>query len=618
MLNLGGAKLTSPLKLKKMKKIFEKIKELGRSAAIAAGIGVGTSQVLKEVSEISEKDPQTLKKFGKIGAGLTAAAAGLTVLVIYIKKRCDAKSYKEERAADAERHVIQCKAETEQYIKQRRADAELYTLQKQADERLIQTKEAAAGVSRRQNLDGHANEDDINSEDEYCEDEEQERTTWLERFKSLFTMPELPPFLAKIMSGVPHGYEEAMLLHMLSMLGAMCFSKVRALYLDGITHAANLQVIVEGNWGSGKGKFEQLLKVLFSRIVNTSKNKIDLLNDPDNSLPLIVQTTGIGTSMSKFVDLLAENQGCHMYIFNSEVRALSYDLKKGNGLNFDFLRKAFENGEVCRNNKARDSKNGMFPIYLNYTLTGTPADINASFKKELEGGTLSRIAWTCIPEVERYPEVLRLPEGNELEALKDQIDDWTATYCYQRIPDEGDEAVGEINVDLDYVCKALEEWIDRQYLLAEEEKNPARKDVRMRMAAIAFHCAIVIHMLYDNPTPANRQKRQKVVDLTLFIADYCIERFLHKFGKAQNLQRRANKEAEYVDDDTPLGEQEGNSSSSSSSQKITDIAELKRLHDQKDARGQSLYGWKTLAKISGKSSSTMRRNIQKFEKDHAE
>jgi len=124
-------------------------------------------------------------------------------------------------------------------------------------------------------------------------------------------------------------------------------------------------------------------------------------------------------------------------------------------------------------------------------------------------------------------------------------------------------------------------------------------------------------MLYDNPAPANWQKRQKVVDLTLFIADYCIERFLHKFGKAQNLQRRANKEAEYVEDGTPQTEQNGSNSASSGSQKITDIAELKRLHDQKDAGGQSLYGWDKLAIMSGMSASTVKRKVRHYEADHA-
>jgi hypothetical protein len=104
-----------------------------------------------------------------------------------------------------------------------------------------------------------------------------------------------------------------------------------------------------------------------------------------------------------------------------------------------------------------------------------------------------------------------------------------------------------------------------------------------------------------------------VVDLTIFIADYCMERFLHKFGKAQNLQRKANKEAEYVEDSTTPVEQNGSNSASTASQKITDIAELKRLHDQKDAGGQSLYGWDTLAGMSGMSPSTVRKKIKAYE-----
>lgn len=578
-----------------------------REGALIAGAGVATEKTVNGLLNVSKEEPKTIKKFLGIVALLTGVVGLLTTWIIKRKGESDTIKYEREREADAALYERQRLADSRLTERECEAESDSYTVRRMADER------HRVKSDDRRTVENPTPNDDINPENDGNEDEEQDRTTWLEKFKSQFTMPELPPFLAKIISGVPQGYEEAMLLHMLSMLGAMCFSKVRSVYLDGIAHAANLQVVVEGNWGTGKAKFEQLFKVLFSRIISSCKNKIDLLSDPDNRIPLIVQTTGIGTSMSKYVDILADNQGCHMYIFNSEVRALFYDLKKGNGLNFDFLRKAFENGDVCRNNKARDSKNGIFPIYLNYTLTGTPADINTSFKKELEGGTLSRIAWTCIPEAGRYPGILRLPEGNELEALRDQIDDWTEAYCYQRIPGEGDEAVGEVNVDLDYVCKALEDWNDRQFQLAEEEKNPARKDVRMRMAAIAFHCSIVIHMLYDNPAPANWQKRQKVVDLTLFIADYCIERFLHKFGKAQNLQRRANKEAEYVEDDTPQAEQNGNSSASSASQKITDIAELKRLHDKKDAKGQSLYGWDTLAGMSGMSASTVRKKIKAYE-----
>ena len=581
-----------------------------REGALIAGAGVATEKTVNGLLNVSKEEPKTIKKFLGIVALLTGVVGLLTTWIIKRKGESDTIKYEREREADAALYERQRLADSRLTERECEAESDSYTVRRMADER------HRVKSDDRRTAETPTPNDDINPENDGNEDEEQDRTTWLEKFKSKFTMPTLPPFLTQIMSGVPMGYEEPMLFHLLSMLGAMCFSKVRAKSSDGNTHAANLQVIVEGNWGAGKAKFEQMFKVLFERIINISRNKIDLLSDPSYTTPLIVQTTGIGTSMSKLVDILAGNQGCHMYIFNSEVRALYYDLKKGNGLNFDFLRKAFENGDVCRNNRSKDSKNGIFNIFLNYTLTGTPKDINTSFKKELEGGTLSRIAWTCIPEAGRYPGVLLLPEGKELDYVRDKIDEWAETYCYQRIPGEGDEAVGEVNVDLDYVCEALDGWNDRQYELYEEENNPARKDVRLRMATIAFHCAIVLHMLYDNPAPANWQKRKQVVDLTLFIADYCIERFLHKYGKEQNIQRKLNQEAEYVEDSTPQAEQNGNSSASLGSQKITDIAELKRLHDQKDESGQSMYGWKTLAKMSGMSPSTIRTKIMEYEASH--
>ena len=115
------------------------------------------------------------------------------------------------------------KAKSKRYRKEREADGDLYAVQREADARLVKAK-AEAGVFRKQNLDGRTNDDGgTNPENDDNEDEEQDRTTWLEKFKSQFTMPELPPFLGKIMSGVPQGYEEPMLFHMLSMLGAMCF-----------------------------------------------------------------------------------------------------------------------------------------------------------------------------------------------------------------------------------------------------------------------------------------------------------------------------------------------------------------------------------------------------------
>ena len=149
---------------------------------------------------------------------------------------------------------------------------------------------------------------------------------------------------------------------------------------------------------------------------------------------------------------------------------------------------------------------------------------------------------------------------------------------------------------------------DNQYELAIKENNPARKDVRTRMATIAFHCAIVLHMLYDRPTES--QEKKQVVDLTLFIANYCIERFLHKFGETQNQQRRYNHQQEMVKADIPTTDAIHDGQEKD---KITDIPTLKALHDIVDKNGQHKYGWDKLAKMSGMSSSMVRRKILDYE-----
>ena len=109
-----------------------------------------------------------------------------------------------------------------------------------------------------------------------------------------------------------------------------------------------------------------------------------------------------------------------------------------------------------------------------------------------------------------------------------------------------DIASVETEIDLDYVNAALKKWLDAQYDLFEMDGNSARKDFRIRAATIAFHAAIVIHMLWGQPTETEVEKRKAVTDLAIYVADYCIERFIHKFGAKHNLQREANRSAEYV------------------------------------------------------------------------
>ena len=435
-------------------------------------------------------------------------------------------------------------------------------------------------------------------------DEDRVGGTWLGRFMGRCKMPNLLGILKTVIAICPPGYEPAMLLHLLSMFGALCFSKVRAKYLDGILHAPNLQLIIEGGWGTGKGKFETIHKLLFARIIATDAEKMKSIDEFTEIHP-VVQTVGLGLTRAKYFEVLSATKGLHLYNFSPEILAVINDLKKQNGLTFEHLRKAFDNSTVYQNTMKNKSKNGFFPVYYNYTFTGTPNDVSKFISGELEGGTASRIGWGVIPETGKEIPRLGTIAEPELEKIHDQIDDWKSKYCYQTIGGE-DIIQSETVIDLDYVNDALKEWLDNQYDLSKQEKNPARADARTRMATIAFHAAIVIAMMYGNPSGREHAKRKAVVDLVIYVANHCMERFLYKFGDIQNAQRAEALKAEKAKTET------FETSSNAAEDGITDetVAEWYRLNH---LEGEERMGYGTIAKKYGTTKSVVRGRIQSYE-----
>ena len=432
--------------------------------------------------------------------------------------------------------------------------------------------------------------------------------TWLERFMGSFKMPNLLDILKTVIAICPPGYEPAMLLHLLSMFGALCFSKVRAKYLDGILHALNIQVLIEGCWGSGKGKFETIYKLLFARIIGTDVNKMKSIDEFTEIHP-VVQTVGLGLTRAKYFEVLYATEGLHLYNFSPEILAVINDLKKRNGLTFDHLRKAFDNSTVYQNNMRNKSKSGFFPVFYNYTFTGTPADTQKFISGELEGGTVSRIAFGVIPDTGKDIPSLGTIAEPELEQIRDQIDDWKSKYCYQTIGGE-DIIQSETVIDLDYVNEALKKWLDEQFDLSEHEKNRARGDARTRMATIAFHAAMVIAMMYGNPSAKEHAKRKAVVELTIYVANHCMERFLYKFGAIQNKQKAEAMEAEKVKAET------FNAASTLDKDEITDevVAEWYRLNN---LEGEDRLGYKKIAKEYNIPLDTVKSRLRQYKKKNS-
>ena len=349
---------------------------------------------------------------------------------------------------------------------------------------------------------------------------------WINNFHSLVAMPgyEHIPLLKQLLDGCPKDFKDTMLLHLLTMTGGLCFSKVRAKY-NGDLHAPNLLTIVEGKQGSGKSRFDAVYKKLFHRIIEQDRVKTG--KDIQGK---IVQTVGITITKSKLIDMLADNRQVHLYAIETELSRLLEVSRSGRGIGFIELRKAFDNEYIEQFNKGRKSTQGRYPVFLNCTLTGTPQAVNNAFNpKEVSEGSARRFCFTVIPEPGAYSEKIQFPEGDELEALRDKIDDWRNKYCFHHDSVKGDIPCDDYVVDLDYVAEALESWIKTQYQIYLKEQVEMRNEIRYGIAAVAFHNAIVLHMLAGEPDAKQRLARKSVKQLALYIADYCMERYLSKF-----------------------------------------------------------------------------------------
>lgn len=133
-----------------------------------------------------------------------------------------------------------------------------------------------------------------------------------------------------------------MLLHLLGTYGALCFSNVRAQYMDGRSHSPSLQVVIVGAQGSGKSIFKNVYEQdLFHRVVMEDREKARS-NKPDQ----IIQTIGSEISKARLLELIAGNHDVYFYSMETEIDTVRQSFTKGGGLSSDLLRKAFSNESI--------------------------------------------------------------------------------------------------------------------------------------------------------------------------------------------------------------------------------------------------------------------------------
>lgn len=363
---------------------------------------------------------------------------------------------------------------------------------------------------------------------------------WLDEFNRNHPLPidALPDDFATVISGYDPDIAPAMFFHLSSMYGAYCFSRVTAKKRGYEIRRPNLQVVIDAFPGIGKSQFRNVHQMLFRRVIDEDKRKLNSKKAKDNEKKLIIQTYGIDSSSASLQEILESNQGVHVYIFDSEIAtATNKDLSV-------YLRKAFDNDDVSRE-RMHKKQNGSCEAVINITLTGTGNNVETFVKKiaTVEGGGASRVCWCAYPlDGDSDDAPISLVEGPELERMRDRIEEYRHKYVFTTDNGE-DTAVDLVEIkDFDYVMSALKNWEEKQADLSKQTNNDVRKLIRWRISTIAMHIGIVMHMMIQ--PDGDQEKMDKVVQLVIYAAEHCMSRYLWLFGAQHNkmIQNIKNRE----------------------------------------------------------------------------
>lgn len=353
---------------------------------------------------------------------------------------------------------------------------------------------------------------------------------WIRSFNTRYKKPVmLPKCISPIIKACPRDYDIPMLFMLLCAFGTYCFPQVRAIGLDGKKQRILLQIMTEGESGSGKGKFKDVFDRVFKEVIEVGERK-------ENR---IIQTLGIGISISEFVNILANNKGIPCFILDTEVASLKAAFRNRSSIfSPEVLRKAFDGDEISQFNKDhKKSAQGNFPVLLNYVILGTPQALSKAFREDdVEGGSTNRIMWSVIPSIHKKPTKMKPIDDKVMKLLHKQIDEWRERYGYYttEVEDDADGGKGtkmkdivaeETIIDLPSVRKALVKWMNEQNRL---DNDDARNKLLGRISTIAFRCAMVFYMLWN--CPKDKETMKCICEWTRYIANYCMERYLFKFG----------------------------------------------------------------------------------------
>ena len=466
-------------------------------------------------------------KLACIAVATIGAGVGIVSWIENLVNKSQAKTRKEERTHTTTQVIRQEQAadesKTKAYKEKRQADAELYWAKTQAD---VWKAEALNRINNTVQ-ENQTNEPTVES----SASDQMKDGSFMQSFNRNHKMPVMPPIIEQVLACCPESSRMPLLLATMSKFGALCFPRVITEGWHGETHYPNIQVVIEGSSGVGKGGISKVYQTLFQRVIanDVAKGEVDSKEHRQH----IFQHVGANMTTARLMQLFRENNGVPIFVFNEEIKDITRSLNKQNGITYDMLRKAFDNSTTDGSSSRGNTNPTPVNVRMNYVFTGTKGDVAEFIKGEVEGGTASRILWGVI-EADNKNEKPDEASSSSLEAFLDDIDRWRAQYCYTTDSDGNDYPCNETRIDLKYVKEELEKWRRKQESNPRLSYSSVRKKVAKRMTSLGLHCAIVLHMLYlCQMGEFDDLCKRSVIDAVLYITEYCMERYIFKFGEEE-------------------------------------------------------------------------------------
>ena len=357
-------------------------------------------------------------------------------------------------------------------------------------------------------------------------------------------IPSLPPLIREWAEVAPADFKAPAVMCLLPILGALG-SKLRAVYLDGKVQSPSFLVSLEAPQASGKSFMVMMSEYCLKSVIEhdeiermkereyqnkasemkmlnikiTPENKDEILGQKPKSVVRYVPAT---MSITKLLQRMDNAQGLHLFALAEEVDTVVKAFKRGFSSYSDLLRVSFDNGLYGQDYASDNSFSGIIPIYYNMLCSGTPKAMRRMYP-DVEDGTTSRVCFVTLPDQFGKP----MPVWKKFDERQKAIVDMQLVRL-----DEVSIINGEVQNDhmlkVDWLNKALKEWVVMQQQEAVKENDRTRDIFLRRAAVVGFRAGMLSWFLWgEKGTPTIRKN---VCNFAIWVANNMLNQHLLRFN----------------------------------------------------------------------------------------